>query len=205
MAAFYRLALERPELEIETPARRWRELSACYVFLGVELIQCQSNHDIYACSWWWTWYVRQRWDGYQLLSACCQAPRASQWLRLVLSDSKWPCHPRTPARGSFAWYRRPPGMASGGPDMCWVGAQGWIKSGWQVAVFCPPAATKVRYTRLTQVTPGFSSFMLMVPFLQLGEVRLYSVRDTCVSQLFVDGGNCAVSKLVWIINVGLWY
>jgi hypothetical protein len=50
MAAFYRLALERPELEIETPARRWRELSACYVFLGVELIQCQSNHDIYACS-----------------------------------------------------------------------------------------------------------------------------------------------------------
>jgi hypothetical protein len=50
MAAFYRLALERPELEIETSARRWRELSACYAFLGVELIQCQSNHDIYACS-----------------------------------------------------------------------------------------------------------------------------------------------------------
>jgi hypothetical protein len=38
-------------------------------------------------------------------------PRGSQWLRLVLTGSKWSRHPRTLAHGLFAQYRRPPGMA----------------------------------------------------------------------------------------------
>jgi hypothetical protein len=85
MAAFCRLALQRPRLKIETSAQRWREITVC----------CAAVMSMMSFSWWYTMSTS---------SAEGAGPSEGRMLRPLMVDGGGDIPGPNPAVGEVTYY-----------------------------------------------------------------------------------------------------